>query len=651
MLDKVALDDQKNHQLQQHYRPLVENCTDIVMRFDRTGRHLFVNQTVHIVSDLLPEDFIGKTHAELGYDPEDCKAWERYIKRVFDTGKSVETNFDFTVKGDLRHYDWRLMPEFSNSGEVVSVISFVRDVTEHREVEQNFHYIFEQMLNGFALHEIITDLKNNPIDYRYLSVNPAFEKMTGLNADDMIGKTVLELMPNTEQHWIDTYGKVALTGEPAQIERYAKEIGKYFRVAAFSPQKGQFAVLVEDVTDQRASRAEKERLESQLRQSQKMEAIGTLAGGIAHDFNNILSAILGFSELVRNEVQDKPNGLECINEVLRAGTRAKELVAQILDFSRQSEHRRRSVRIQNVVEEAGKLMRSMLPSTIDLRIIIDHHCPPVLADPSCIHQIVMNLATNAYHALREHAATPSEQGHTCVLEIRLSEENISETQAGTHPDLRAGQNVVLSVCDTGQGVEDSIRERIFDPYFTTKSKGEGTGLGLSTVLSIVKSHKGAIVVESALDVGTEFKVFFPVTYQTVSEAEAEAVEEKLPFGVERVLYVDDEEPILMVSKRSLERLGYRVTTKQDSVEALAIFKSKPDAFDLLITDLTMPNLTGMELAREVRQIKPTLPIILCSGFPETICDAELLSAGVAQFLEKPVSGCVLAQSIRDIFDA
>lgn len=378
-------------------------------------------------------------------------------------------------------------------------------------------------------------------------------------------------------------------------------------------------------------------LESRLRQAQKMEAIGTLAGGIAHDFNNILTPILGYSEILMESLPAGSQERANEGQVLKAANRAKELVKQILTFSRQTEQERKPVQIYLIIKEALKLLRSSLPANIEIKQYIYVDCCQVLADATQIHQVLMNLCTNAYHAMRDTGGT---------LTVSLSEEEITPEDYSDNLSLQTGKYIKLAVSDTGHGIDKDLIEKIFDPYFTTKKKGEGTGLGLSVVHGIVKNHHGQITVYSEPGQGTEFHVYLPCIEVQAPASLAE--QQEIPLGrQEKVLVVDDEKPIAELLGCMLEKLGYVVVTKSNSSTALETFKEQYKSIDLVVTDMAMPGMSGAELATELLKIKPGLPIILCTGFSEIINEEKAKAVGFTGFLLKPVLKSQLAHAVKD----
>ncbi|MCD4677960.1 MAG: response regulator [Desulfobacula sp.] len=380
-------------------------------------------------------------------------------------------------------------------------------------------------------------------------------------------------------------------------------------------------------------------MESHLQQAQKMEAIGTLAGGIAHDFNNILFPIFGYLEMALEDLKKDDPLHNNLLEVLTAAKRAKDLVQQILTFSRQQDREQKPLKSQLVIREALKLIASTLPSTIEIKKDIKNDYPLILADPTKVHQIVMNLCTNAYHAMEEKGGR---------LTVTLKELTLSGLDAKNR-GIDSGKYVCLTVADTGEGMDQATVNQIFDPYFTTKEKTRGTGLGLSVVHGIVKIFNGHISVYSEQNMGTQFQVYLPAIK---TKAEPASVQHELPVqkGSERVLLVDDENAIIQMEKQMLEKLGYNVTSRTSSLDALEAFKTNPYNFDIVITDLIMPNMTGERLAEELLKIRTDIPILLCTGFSQGIDEEKAASIGIKGLLLKPIIIADMSGMIRKVLN-
>ncbi len=395
-----------------------------------------------------------------------------------------------------------------------------------------------------------------------------------------------------------------------------------------------------EIEERKKAEEEKYRLYEQLQQAQKMEAIGTLAGGIAHDFNNILSAIIGFSELAINEAPRGTKLRENMEQVLKAGHRAKDLVKQILAFSRKGAQEEKPVSVIPIVKEVLKLLQASLPATIEIRQSYGTDLGAVMADPTQLHQVLMNLCTNAAHAMREKGG---------VLEVKLTRIDLNSESAAIHTVVKPGLHVKLTVSDTGHGMSRKVLKRVFEPYFTTKERGEGTGMGLAVVRGIVESHGGTITAKSELGKGTAFDVLIPILDATAEKKYEEP--KMLPSGTERILFVDDEQFLIDIADQMLTRLGYQVTTRISSVEALKLFESDPDRFDLVITDMDMPNMPGDSLAQTLIKIRPDIPIILCTGYSDRIDKKRAKGLGIKAFAMKPIVMRDMAVIVRKVLDS
>ncbi len=504
---------------EEQYRAVVDNIGDYIMRYDKKFKHIYANKLALEATGLPMDQYIGKTHRELGFPDHLCELWEKNIKLVFDTGKQQNIEFDVELAEGKMDLELQLNPEFAVDGSVKTVIGRSRDITSRRQ---------------------------------------------------------------------------------AGIE--------------------------------------KRKLESQLHQAQKMESIGILAGGIAHDFNNILTAIMGFSQLLLTEVKKGSTMEDDINEILTASIRARDLISQVLVFARQSNTEIGPMRVDLIATEALQLIRSSVPTSIKIKSIIESKSR-IIGNPIQCHQIIMNLCTNAAYAMEKEGG---------ILEIRIQDADTNDNAVIVGLGLKQDDYIKIIVKDTGDGIPPNIIGSIFDPYFTSKPIGEGTGMGLSVVHGIVESYGGKITVNSKPQKGTELTIFIPVT----KHDEKRVVESKkeLPTGTENILVVDDELSITNIFDRTLRSLGYSVTKRNSSIEALELFRSKSNSFDLVITDMAMPNMTGDNLAIKMIAIKPTIPIILCTGYSKTISDEKAFKIGIKAFVQKPIVNTDLAETIRTVLD-
>jgi signal transduction histidine kinase/ActR/RegA family two-component response regulator len=406
----------------------------------------------------------------------------------------------------------------------------------------------------------------------------------------------------------------------------------------FNPKGFMFQVL--DISDRRRAEDSLRQNEKVLRQAQKMEAIGTLAGGIAHDFNNILTPIIGYTEMAMITLTPNDPIQANLEEVLKASHRAKDLVKQILTFSRQTEHEIKPIRLIPLVKEVTQLLHGSVLPTIELRLTIEAARDIVKADPTQMHQVIMNLCTNAIHAMKVKGGT---------LEIGIRQLSINSRTRGSLSRLRFGTYVEILVKDSGHGMDRNVQDRIFEPFFTTKRSGEGTGMGLAVVHGIISALQGAITVESEVGKGTTFHVVLPLLEQAADISDAVAT--KIPGGTERILFVDDELGITTMASQMLTSLGYKVVTCMGSADALTIFRGDPSQFDLVITDQIMPGMTGMDLIHEIHMIRSNIPSLICTGFSRNVDDQELLQAGVQEVLMKPLILRQLAEAIRRALDS
>lgn len=486
---------------------------------------------------------------------------------------------------------------------------------------------------------------------RIIRVNPVELETLGCREEEVIGRPLVDFIhPIYKERTVKALDRIFSSGksiknhETALIGKDGRQIDIEVSAVPRLEQGRVVSVraIMRNITERKREENERKKLEVQLRHSRKMEAVGTLAGGIAHDFNNILGPIFGYTELALDVLPEDDRISLWLQEVLKASHRARELVRQILTISRKADQDVQPLRIQILIKEALKLLRFSLPSNIEIRQNITPDCGPVLADPTRIHQVIMNLCTNAYHAMRESGG---------ILEVSLKEVFLTGEDVQNRIRLQAGSYLQLTVQDTGSGIPEQLLEKIFEPYFTTKAQGEGTGLGLAVVQSIILDFCGDITVHSEADKGTVFSIYLPVIR---SEEEEGGIEEGslLPRGrgIERILVVDDDQELLLLNRKILETLGYQVTICTESGEALADFQRHPDRYDLVITDMTMPKMTGDELTRRMLALRPELAMIICTGFSELMDEDKAREIGARALLMKPLTKKELACAVRQVLD-
>jgi len=503
--------------------------------------------------------------------------------------------------------------------------------------ERRFRALVDQAVDAFFLF--------NP-DGRIVDVNQRACDTLGYGRGELLGMTVGDIAPavsapgSNETPWGSLRPLDAVTNESVHRRKDGTDFPVEMRVGLLEIGGQRFVMgLARDISERREAESEKRNLEARLQQAQKMEAIGVLAGGIAHDFNNILSAIIGYAALAQMKLDSDTPAFSDIEQVQKASNRAADLVKQILAFSRQTSKNVMPVDIRPIIKEAVKLLRASIPVSIEIRQNLNASSGSVITDPTQIHQILMNLCTNAYHAMREKGG---------VLDISLDQVVITAIDKSAMLNLAPGDYLVLTVSDTGHGMERATADRIFEPYFTTKPPGEGTGLGLSVVHGIVKSCNGHISVYSEPGIGTSFHVYLPLA--GAASGNSQAVLKPLDRGTEHLLIVDDEEQIVLMEKELLAGLGYTITACSSPEQALEAFGACPGSFDLVITDMTMPHILGTDMALEMLRIRPDIPVILCTGFSDRVDEKTAISLGIREFVMKPILLSSLSGVIRGVLD-
>ena len=629
------------------YRAVVEDTPVLICRSLPGGAITYVNDTYCKYFKKTQAELLGKNFQPLIPETDREMVMANISSLTLDMSIQTHEHRVIAPDGGICWHRWTNRAIFNEQGQAVAYQSIGEDITDRRLAEaqtQEWKNRYEAAI--LASGNLLYDWNSATNEVTY---GGNLGEILGYSFEEMEGglSRWLELIhPDDQDYFNKTIEHLITSKEPADLKyRIRKKDGEYIIVEDAGhfitddqDNMIQMVGFVKDVTGRVRDEEALRESEVRLQQAQKMESIGTLAGGIAHDFNNILYSIIGYLELTMDDMPEGSLAQKNLKEVFKGAMRAKDMVQQILAFSRKADTEKKPIKVQSVVKEAIKLLRTSIPSTIEIRQNIDENCKPVLADSTQVHQVVMNLATNAYQAMREKGG---------LLELTLMAEEIGSD--GSDLDLDPGAYLKLTVSDTGHGMSNVVMGKIFDPYFSTKGPGEGTGMGLAVVHGIVKDHGGDIKVYSELGEGTVFHVYLPLIETRPVEPKAISAEPTLT-GTERILFVDDEEPIVFMAQQILERLGYQVTSRTSSVEALEAFKAKPDGYDLVITDLTMPNMTGIQLSQALLKIKPNIPIILCTGFSEQINGVKAEAVGISGYVMKPVIKIELAKKIREALD-
>ncbi len=748
---------------EREYRLLVESSPDAIFRLDAEGRFRFIS-----AGDCQPiiaraGDLPGQPFEALGIVPAEASLWHARIHAAATEGQPTEGEVMLPEDGFILNI--RLVAEEVEPGAPPSVLGIARDITEHRRIERDYRQIFERMLDGFALHEIICDPDGRPTDYRFLAINPAFERLTGLKASDLVGRTVRQALPATESEWIETYGAIALGAPPREFERYSRELGRYFEVSAYSPAPGQFAclftdvtqrqraqealrereeryrvlvnaltdalvvhalepdgvggriievndqacdlygysreglmglriddlfppevdtrrieaytllrqgqdvaydalqvtgdqrrleveihsgairlgdeqavmLLVRDVTERKRLASENQKVQEQIQHVQKLEGLGLLAGGIAHDFNNLLMAILGNADLALEDMTSGVPGRDNVREIKTISMKAADLCRQMLAYSGKGKFVVEPILLSGLIEEMSHLLTVSVSKKALLKYQLTPALPPIMADASQLRQVVMNLVINASEAIGERSGVIA----VTTGAVECDEAYLRTTFLGLS---KPGVYVCLEVSDTGCGMDAATKARMFDPFYT--SKFTGRGLGLAAVLGIVRGHRGAIKVYSEPGQGTSFKVYFPSDTDAVAVKRPPRSEDADWRGEGLILLVDDEESLVVIGKKMLERSGFQVITAANGREAVDVFTAQSGSLRAVVMDLTMPHMDGDAAFRHMHTINPQVPVVLASGYNEQELAQRLAGRGAAAYLQKPYSRQDLIRALQ-----
>lgn len=642
---KLAESETALSKSKEKYHSILDNIEDGYYEVDLKGSFTFFNGSLSHFLGYSPSALAGMNYREYMSSENAQKVYQTF-NRVYETGEPAR-GIDweiFKVDGSKGHLEASVTLMRDTKGNPIGFRGIVRDMTRRKQSEialRESEAKYRQLLNHApsGIYEI--DLSQG----KFVRVNDVMCEYTGYTRHELLSMNALDILTEESQKKsIERLDRI-MRGEkvPTSIEykikaKNGRELwallnSKFKHDAEGRPSS--VLVVAHDITEQKQAEEEKKNIEYQLQQAQKMETIGTLAGGIAHDFNNILSVIIGYTELILMNANVNSEVRQNLKEIFNASKHARDMVKQILAFSRQNKQERKPIQVAHIVKEALKMLRASLPATISIQQKIEKNTAIIEADPTQIHQVLMNLCTNAAHAINEKDG---------VLEIILANVELDQQAVAKIPDIQAGSYLKLSVRDTGDGIPPDALQQIFNPYFTSKEKGEGTGLGLAVVQGIIKSLNGAITVDSEVGKGSRFHAYLPAIKREL--ALEEEIPKPLPMGYERILLVDDEQPLVEIGKQMLERLGYKVDTRTSSIEALNLFEADPDRFDLVITDIVMPNMTGDKLADKMIGIRPDIPIVLCTGYSEKLTRRHASEKGIEAFLMKPLVMQDLASTVR-----
>jgi len=617
----------------------LSSLADVVFVVDPNTRIITdCNASVKKIFGYSQEEVIGRNTGFLHVSKETYEEFGRKLFHALDAKGMFRTEYKMRRKdGSVFFTENTITEMLDDSGKRTGVVSVVRDITARKRAEEDRSRLMAAVKN--TVEGISVTDRDGIIKY----LNPAFEKITGFKRDDIIDSHADTYLSGRHNGKFHKPFQEALRTDGSWRGRLKRKKGgdgipydvelTITPVCDDSGNVSQYVTVERDITHEI-------KLEKELQQSRKMEALGTLAGGISHDLNNILMPIILNTELALQDSVGMKNQSEYLNHALNAAQRGRELVKQIITFSRQGEQKQEPIRIASIIKEDLKLLKTSFPGDIKIREDIDDDpADMVISNLIQIHQILINLCKNAAHAMRETGG---------LLKISLKRVEIDQELSASHADLKPGHYLRLSVSDTGEGMDRERMERIFEPFFTTKERSEGTGMGLAVVHGIVKNHGGTITVYSEEGKGSTFNVFFPLVK---SEPARESISSAdIPKGKEWILLVDDDEPVLQSEKNMLEMLGYKVSDVSNSDEALKFFRSHPDDIDLIITDQTMPNMNGSELSQKIMEIRRDTPIILCAGLNEGIEENIVKEEGIREFILKPFTTKEMAGAIRRVLD-
>jgi PAS domain S-box-containing protein len=629
------------------YRTLADKLPESVFLKDTDGVYVSCNQRYADSLGITPEQVVGKT--DYDFHPVNAESYREGDRKIMETGKTQEFIESYVQDGKTGYIQTIKTPVYNEQGELSGVLGIFWDITHEREMQQRLASTIKEYN---AITATVPDVMYKLDTEGHLSWwNETFEQVTGLNAAQLHDRHALSLIAEADRDKVASAIRETLAHGFAEVEARlltrAGEVDYYFNGARLLDGKGTPVGLVgsgRDMSTQKEAEAHQDRLQAQLLQAQKMETIGQLTGGIAHDFNNMLASILGYGELSLQglEAELPPDKLRSyLSEIVRSGERARDLVAQMLTFARANKGDTRPVELANLIDEISKMLRPMIPTTIELKLDIDSALPSLLADPVMIQQLLINLCINARDAM---------QGHGSITIHARPYQATGEVCDSCHEHIH-GDYIELAVSDTGEGIEPQLITRIFEPFMTTKDVGKGTGMGLAMVHGITHDHQGHIRVESRPG-HTRFMIYLPASDMVNPALGLEDGGDSAKYEYDgqqhHILVIDDEEALSELLSEMLSIQGYRVSVEHDGLKALQAYTSRPHEFDLVITDQTMPGLTGSEIAKKMLVIRPELPIVLCTGFSDDIDEKGAKGIGIRAFVNKPINNQNLLRLVHQL---
>ncbi len=629
--------EQALRESEEKYRLLIENQIDLVVKVDLEGHLQFVSPSYCRKFGKTEAELLGQAFWPLVH-PDDEAVTRQAMEGLFSSPRKASVEHRAMTREGCKWLAWVGTAVTDDTGQVVSIIAVGRDITENKEFEaalQTSQETFLSVLDSINATVYVSDIDTYDIYFMNKHMRDVF-------GADMTGQKCHEVFRNSSSPCVRCTNHLLLDdqGNPTGVHVWDDQnpITKrwyinYDRAIKWTDGRYVRLQIATDITDFK-------NMESELRQAHKMESIGTLAGGIAHDFNNILSIIIGYAELALDEIPDWSPSFQNISEIKTASLRAKDVVRQLLSFSRKGEQEHRPLALSAIIMESLQLIRASTPSSIEVRENIPDQCDMIMADATQIHQVLINLCTNASHAMT------GERGR---IEITLSPVTVSGENDDLPGEIRPGSYLKLMVTDNGSGIDPDISDRIFDPYFTTKDVGKGTGMGLAVVHGIIKNHNGHIFVDSEPGKGATFTILFPVLDQGSSRPDPTPEDGDANLsGKGHILFVDDEISLAELSKKIIESMGYTVEQYSNPRDALAVFRHSPERFDLLISDMTMPVMSGLDLANQIKEIRSDLPVIICTGHSSAINEEQSAEAGIDAFALKPITRSEIGHLIKGV---